>query len=283
MTATPCLQSAEKRAASSLSFRAASDRGRSIMKSALVVGVMMLSEAHSQATDVDAAIVFAVDASGSIDAAAADLQREGHAEAIRAPEVIAAIDRGNFGCIAIAYVEWASTGQTRTVMPWTSICGREDAQGAAAIIRREGNKGNSCRRSCGTSISFAIDFGALLLDGYVGHASSRIIDISANGTNNDGLPVESSRLHAVGSGITINAIAVPTFLKGERQNLVDYLAENVIGGAGAFAVEPYTTNGYAAVLRRKMTIEISMLGNLTSQSLMPLPASGSGAWSETGR
>jgi hypothetical protein len=243
------------------------------MKSALVVGLVALSGEHSQAADVDVAIVFAVDASGSIDAAAADLQREGHAKAIRAPEVIAAIARGRFGCIAITYVEWASIGQTRTVMPWTHICDREDAQRAAAVITREGNKGNSCRSRCGTSISFALDLGVLLLDGYAGHASSRIIDISANGTNNDGLPVELTRLHAVGAGITINAIAVPTFLKGERQNLVDYLAENVIGGAGAFAVEPYTTDGYVAVLRRKMEMEISMLGNLTSQSSAPLPAS----------
>jgi hypothetical protein len=238
------------------------------MKAVLMIGLVALSGSHSQAADVDAAIVFAVDASGSIDAAAADLQREGHAEAIRAPEVIAAIGRGRFGCIAITYVEWASSGQKRTVMPWTSICGLEDAQRAAALIRREGNRGNSCRSRCGTSISFAIDLGAQLLDGYGGHSSERIIDISANGTNSDGLPVEPSRLRIVGSGITINAIAVPTFLKGVRQNLVDYLAENVIGGAGAFAVEPYTTDGYVAVLRRKMVIEISMSSTVPHQNSM---------------
>jgi hypothetical protein len=236
------------------------------VKSALAVGFVALSGLYSRAADVDVAIVFAVDASGSIDAAAANLQREGHAEAIRAPEVIAAIRRGKFGCIALTYVEWASIGQARTVMPWTRICDREDAQRASAIIRREGNKGDSCRSRCGTSISFALDLGALLLDDYVGRASSRIIDISANGINNDGLPVELTRQDAVGAGITINAIAVPTFLKGVSQNLVDYLAKNVIGGAGAFAVEPYTTNGYVAVLRRKMEMEISMLGNLTSQN-----------------
>ncbi|MHA6688280.1 DUF1194 domain-containing protein [Mesorhizobium sp. A556] len=244
-----------------------------MMKSAMMVGLVALSGPHLQAADVDVAIVFAVDASGSIDAAAADLQREGHAEAIRAPEVIAAIDRGGFGCIAIAYVEWASSGQKRTVMPWTSICGRGDAQSAAAFIRREGNKGNACRRRhCGTSISFAIDLGALLLDGYVGHASSKIIDISANGTNNDGLPVQPSRLQAINKGITINAIAVPTTMQGVRHHLVDYFAENVIGGTGAFAIEPVSTNDYVVALRRKMVIEISMLGNLPNQSSMPLPA-----------
>ena len=241
-----------------------------MMKAALMAGLIALSGPNSQAADVDAAIVFAVDASGSVDAAAAELQREGHAEAIRAPEVIAAIDRGEFGCIAIAYVEWASTGQKRTLMPWTSICGLEDAQGAAALIRREGNKGNSCRRRCGTSISFAIDLGALLLDGYVGHASSRIIDISANGTNNDGLPLGPSRLQAVASGITINAIAVPTFTRGVQPRLVDYFAENVIGGAGSFAVEPVTTNDYVAVLRRKMVIEIGMADPYQDSARQPM-------------
>jgi hypothetical protein len=229
-----------------------------MMKPALMAGLIALSGPNSQAADVDAAIVFAVDASGSVDAEAADLQREGHAEAIRAPEVIAAIDRGEFGCIAIAYVEWASIGQKHTVLPWTNICGPEDAQGAAALIRRDGNKGNSCRRRCGTSISFAIDLGALLLEDYAGNTSSRIIDISANGINNDGLPLEPSRMQAVASGITINAIAVPTFMLGVETRLVDYFAEKVIGGPGAFAVGPVKMNDYVAVLRRKMVIEIGM-------------------------
>jgi hypothetical protein len=233
-----------------------------------MVGLVALSVPHSQAADVDVAIVFAVDVSGSIDAATANLQRDGHAEAIVAPEVNAAIDRGRFGCIAIAYVEWASLGQMRTVMPWTSICGHEDSQIAAALIRRKASKGNGCRRRCGTSISFAIDVSALLLDSYVGYASNRIIDISANGTNNDGQPVQPSRLQAISKGITINAIAVPAIMRGVRHHLVDYFAENVIGGAGAFAIEPATKNDYVVALRRKLVIEIGMSGNAPTRNPM---------------
>jgi hypothetical protein len=55
----------------------------------------------ARATDVDAAIVFAVDVSASIDPDTAKLQREGHAAALRSPEIIAAIARNRIGCIGI--------------------------------------------------------------------------------------------------------------------------------------------------------------------------------------
>src|ERR1700720_1884927 len=50
-----------------------------------------LNAGRTLAADVDIAIVFAVDVSGSIDRNTADLQREGHAMAIRSPEFITAI------------------------------------------------------------------------------------------------------------------------------------------------------------------------------------------------
>jgi hypothetical protein len=67
--------------------------------------------------EFDAAIVFAVDTSSSIDPHSADLQREGHATALTLPEVIAASGPGSNGCIAITYVEGASVGSLRTVLP----------------------------------------------------------------------------------------------------------------------------------------------------------------------
>jgi hypothetical protein len=100
-----------------------------------IFAIISLWVPSANATDVDAAIVFAVDASDSVDPATADLQREGHAEAICSPEVIAAIARNRVGCIAITYFEWASRGNKRTLLPWTTVCGISDARAAAASIR----------------------------------------------------------------------------------------------------------------------------------------------------
>jgi len=226
------------------------------------LGAMLAASAlctpQANAADVDAAIVFAVDVSASIDPATANLQREGHAAAISSPEVVAAIARNRTGCIALTYVEWASSGHARSVVPWTSVCGLEDAQAVASIIRKEGDRGLGCEYECATSISFAIDLACLLLDRYVGSAASKIIDISANGTNNDGLPVEVSRRQAIAKGYTINAIAIPEMIRSVVYDLTEYFADNVIGGPQAFVMALKDPGDYAAALRRKLVTEISM-------------------------
>lgn len=232
--------------------------GNSFIGLMVTLAVTELSWLLPAQADVDAAIVFAVDVSASVDPATADLQREGHAAALVSPEVIAAIARNRIGCIAITYVEWGSPGQVRSVAPWTSVCGLSDARAVASLISKDGDRGYGCHSYCGTSISFAIDLGGMLFDRYVGYAARKIIDISANGTNNDGLPVEPSRLRAIAKGYTINAIAIPARTSGVTYDLSSYFAENVIGGPNAFVIAPAGTRDYAAALRRKLVDEISL-------------------------
>ena len=183
---------------------------------------------HAHAAEVDVAIVFAVDVSSSIDPDIADLQRNGHAEALTSPEILRAIARNYIGCISVTYFEWSSPGRTRIVLPWTKICRREDAEAAASVIRAKGYDGMGRRGRAWTSISSAIDVAGLFFDRLPHEAIRKVIDISANGKNNDGLPVEASRLNAIAKGYTINAIAVPD--QDPRIQLASYFAENVIGG-----------------------------------------------------
>jgi hypothetical protein len=165
------------------------------------------------------------------------------------------------------------------VLPWTTVCGPSEAQAAAAIIREKGDMGNGLGGRRGTSVSYAIDMGSLLLGEFPGNATNKFIDISANGPNNDGLPVEQSRMRAVAKGYTINAIAIPSFMRGIEHDNARYFAENVIGGPGAFVVAPTTTNDYAAAIRRKLVDEISLpidgSNNATSlnsvQAMRPFP------------
>lgn len=173
----------------------------------VVLGTSTFFGLQAHAADVDVAVVFAVDVSASIDPATADLQREGHAEAICSPEVIAAIIRNHIGCVGITYFEWSSHGYLRIVLPWTRVCGLGDGKAAASVILERGRIGNG---HGGTSISFAVDEGSLLLDQFPGKAARKVIDIAANGTNNDGMPVQQSRLQAIAKGYTINAVAVST-------------------------------------------------------------------------
>lgn len=207
---------------------------------------------------VDVAVVFAVDFSSSIGPGIADMQREGHAAALTSPEIISAISRNYLGCIGVAYFEWSSPGRSRTVLPWTRICGLEDARAAASEIRRRGDTGYIRRGRGGTSVSTAIDVGALLLDAFPGNAMKKVIDISSNGENNDGLPVAPSREAAIAKGYTINAIAIPADDEDPHQPLSSYFAQSVIGGSQAFVISPKDPHDYVMALRRKLVAEVSM-------------------------
>lgn len=207
--------------------------------------------------NVDVAVVFAVDFSSSIGPKIADMQREGHAAALTSPEIIRAISQNQLGCIGVAYFEWSSPGRSRTVLPWTRVCGLEDGKAVASVIRQKGDTGHIRRGRGGTSVSTAIDVGALLLDEFPGTAMKKVIDISSNGENNDGLPVEPSRNTAIAKGYTINAIAIPADDEDPHQPLASYFARSVIGGSQAFVLSPKEPHDYVTALRRKLVTEVS--------------------------
>jgi len=235
-------------------------RGFGLFRGPGVFAASLLAATATMAGDidqVDAAIVLAVDTSSSIDPEQADLQRYGHAEALRSREVQSAIRRGVVGCIAIAYVEWSSAGRLRTVMPWTRICGREDALEAALFIIEHGDTGSGNAPHGKTSLSYAIEAGSLMLDGFPGRAGCKIVDISANGTNNDGVSVTQARSAVLGKGHVINAIALSRTEPGVTDDLWTYFHDNVIGGPGSFAIVPDAPADYARILRRKLVLEIS--------------------------
>lgn len=86
----------------------------------------------------------------------------------------------------------------------------------------------------------------------------KVIDISSNSENNDGLPVQPSRENAIAKGYTINAIAIPADDEDPRQPLASYFARSVIGGSQAFVMSPKEPHDYVTALRRKLVTELSM-------------------------
>lgn len=206
---------------------------------------------------VDAAIVFAVDKSSSINPTEARLQVQGHAEALRSSEVNAAIVAGAIGCIAVTYVEWSSVGALRTVLPWTKVCDAAGAYAAADRILASGDDGSERRGRGRTSISFAVEVSGLLLDRFPGKAARKVIDISSNGTNNDGLPMDQSRRRTLEKGYVINGIAISREEPGVTADLPGYLAENVVGGPGSFVIAPTRSSDYVTAIRRKLVLEVS--------------------------
>jgi PAS domain-containing protein len=108
-----------------------------------------------------------------------------------------------------------------------------------------------------TSLSSAIDNSTWLLDRFPDKAAAKIIDLSCNGTNNDGAPVQASHDRALAKGYVINAIAVVDSWKQRPADLLGYLAEEIIGGNGAFVTISGRPQDYATALRRKLVMEVS--------------------------
>jgi len=206
-------------------------------------------------TEVDLALVMAVDISRSMDFDEQQLQREGYVEAFRSSLVHDAIRKGAVGKIAVTYMEWSGPGEQIVVIPWTLLEGADDAVRFADRLSRA-----PIGRVFSTSISGAIDFGVQLLDKSGYSAVREVIDVSGDGPNNTGRPVAAARDDALDKGIVINGL--PFMLKratgfGDMPNLDHYYEDCVIGGPGAFLVPIRDRTQIAEATRTKLIREIA--------------------------
>src|SRR5271156_5735599 len=142
--------------------------------------------AASAPVAVDAAIVLAADVSRSIDDEEFALERRVYADAIQSQQLLDAISTGPHGAIALAYVEWAGDGEERVVVDWAVIRNQTDARAFVA----------------------AIDFSFALFAESAIETNRRVIDVSGDGTSNQGRLVTEARDAAVGAGAVINGLAI---------------------------------------------------------------------------
>ena len=97
-----------------------------------------------------------------------------------------------------------------------------------------------------------------------------MIDISGDGYNNRGRPVQLARDAAVADGITINGLPIvndrPNPWGGRPpQDLDPYYQELVIGGPGAFIVVAEDYTAFASAILSKLLLEIA--GDASPRSL----------------
>jgi hypothetical protein len=92
-------------------------------------------------------------------------------------------------------------------------------------------------------------------------ATRRVIDVSGDGLNNSGPPVEVLRDEAVAEGIVINGLPIvndrPTFGRPPPPNLDLYFRDRVIGGPGAFYIVAEDFNSFGQAVKRKLIREIA--------------------------
>ncbi len=215
--------------------------------------------AHA-AEPVDLTLVLVSDVSRSIDDSEFKLEKDGYAAAFTSKPVIDAIQGGSVGAIAVAYVEFASSFEVKTVLDWDVIHDQASAQAFA-------DKLDAAPRSYWgrTAISSGVDRAVQLLaeSGY--DAPRRVIDVCGDGTNNAGRDVSDSRDDAVKAGITINGLAIIndhpvswTYAHVQPPGgLPKYYRDNVTGGPGSFVLEVHDFHTFGEAMTRKLVTEIA--------------------------
>lgn len=206
---------------------------------------------------VDLELVLAADVSGSMDLEEAALQRQGFVSALRHPDVVATIQRGRLGRIAVSYVEWADDHFQTTLADWAEI---SDAASAAAFAAKVEDQ--PVRTAYWTSISTVISYAGRQFQNNGFSARRRIVDISGDGPNNTGEFVIHARDRALAAGITIDGLPIINGRPGPYgfmplPNLDHYYEDCVIGGFGAFVVVAYGFRDFTRAIRRKMILEIA--------------------------
>ena len=207
-------------------------------------------------TEVDVELVLAIDISYSMDFDELALQREGYVQAIVSQEFLNALKQGTNGKVAVTVVEWAGIAEQRIVLPWRLIDGPASAQAAANELARA-----PVRRAFRTSISGALMFSAALFEGNGFRGIRRVIDVSGDGTNNQGPLVTLVRDEVIAKGIVINGL--PIMLKEPQPGSVDlkeldiYYEDCVIGGPGAFVVPIREREKFKDAIRTKLVLDIA--------------------------
>jgi len=233
------------------------------MRALVCLFALILSALPAAAQDkqeVDLALAMGIDISGSIDPDEARLQREGYVNAFRDPVIIKAILGGANGRIAVSYYEWSDSWMQKLLIDWTLL----DSEAAIqAFATRLSEAPISIARR--TSISGAIRFAIPLFGRNPYEAQRKVLDVSGDGSNNDGGLVTEMRHEALKDRIIINGLPIMNdrpnpFGFPNETDLDRYYLHCVIGGPRSFVEVAHSFEDFPRAIRKKLLQEVADIG-----------------------
>ena len=209
---------------------------------------------------VDLALALAIDISGSIDPEEAHLQRQGYVQAFRDPVIVKAILGGANGRIAVSYFEWSDSWLQKLLIDWTLL---DSEQAIAAFATRLADAQISIARR--TSISGAIRYSIPLFARAPYDADRKVLDISGDGSNNDGMLVTDMRYEALKARIIINGLPIMNdrpnpFGFPNEADLDKYYLACVTGGPRSFVEVAHNFDDFPRAVRKKLLQEVADIG-----------------------
>ncbi len=174
-----------------------------------------------------------------------------------------AIHSGPHAAIALCFLEWAAESEQKVVVDWMMIRSEGDAGKFAAALTA------APRSFLGrTAIGTALDFSMGVIGESGITADRQVIDVSGDGTNNQGRSVTDARDAALGAGVVINGLSIFNRRAAEMGGylalhtnppggLAKYYHDNVIGGPGSFVLPIDNFNSFGEAMIRKLVSEIA--------------------------
>ncbi len=231
---------------------------------AAVAVILVFAAAQAQPVarvETDVNLITAIDVSDSVTRHDEWLQVAGLAKAVVDPAFLDLLQAGFHGRVGFVAYSWSSDRALRVVVPWTIIASPGDARRVAALLHgapridrshyesgaKEERHGDGPFGSGGrTDIAMAIDFATRLARAAPYAASRSVVNVMANGTDNQGEAPTAARARALDAGLTINGVAI-----GRQTGLPAYFADQITGGPGSFVMTVQGPDDLARVLRRK--------------------------------
>ena len=213
------------------------------------------------AETVDLKLVFAVDASDSIEPWEWRMELSGIAHALRSPAVQEEIAGLPHRRVAISMLIWADAGAAHLSTGWRLIGSKASAEAFADEVeiwpRRVGG---------GTAMGEGIAASLRLLASAPFEASRQVIDVSGDGPeplqilSGANILMAQARGMAERAGVVVNGLAITK----DRPDLADWYRYNVLIGPGAFLMKVKDMRDFApafeAKLLRELQSEVALLG-----------------------
>ena len=211
-----------------------------------LVAVLARPGRPQEARPVGVALVLLVDVSASIDDKRYELQRDGIASAFLDRQVMRSILSQPGSAIAVTLVMWSDSQQI--MVPWSIIDSVDTAANFAAqvaVLQRP--------YAGTTGIGDAIKFGAALLVACPCQTDKRVLDVSGDGKNNNGIEPGPATLAAAANGIIVNGLPI----LGGEDGLTEYYRNEVVGESGGFIVEAKGFDDFGRAIRAKLMREVA--------------------------
>lgn len=196
---------------------------------------------RSQEEKVHQALCCLIDASDSMTSGYNffDLQKLAIATTLLNPCVTQRLLNSEDERSAFALITWASASKQIFSIPWTVIHAEEDLQRLARMVSVTSwpyTDSTHNQTGLGMALFAAVE---CMTPPFIAHASRKIINISSNGMNNDGLDPHVMRSRLLHEDITVNAIIMPGHAPTiSLDELTAYYRRKVTNGSVLVGVEP---------------------------------------------